>query len=81
MAGITEKLTIWGSDELVEAYYKFRMASLRQGAPGAQDSQEVLVALTDLMLAVRRDLGHKNKNISRRRILGLFVNDVPDNIA
>ena len=81
MADITEKLTIWGSDELVEAYYKFRMASIRQAAGGSQDPREALIALTDLMLAVRRDLGHKNKNISRRKILGLFVNDVPDDIT
>ena len=81
MAGITERLTIWGSDELVEEYYNFRMASVRQAAGGSQDPREALLALTDLMLAVRRDLGHKNKNISRRKILGLFVNDVPDDIT
>ena len=81
MADITEQLTIWGSDELVQEYQKFRMASLRQNTGELQDPQELLIALTDLMLAIRKDLGHKNKSVSRRTILSLFINDLPDNIS
>ena len=80
MADITEQLTIWGSDELVQEYHKFRMSSIRQAAGQAQDPREPLIAITDLMLAIRKDLGHNNKGISRRTILGLFVNDLPDDI-
>ena len=80
MADITEQLTIWGSDELLQEYHKFRMSSIRQAAGQAQDPREPLIAITDLMLAIRKDLGHNNKGISRRTILGLFVNDLPDDI-
>lgn len=80
MADITEQLTIWGSDELVQEYHKFRMASLRQSAGKLQNQRESLIALVDLMLAIRKDLGHKNKNVSRRTILSLFINDLSDDI-
>lgn len=77
MADITEKLTIWGSDEMVHEYFNFRMSSLKQASGDLQNPHDILRAVTDLMLAVRIDLGHKNKDISRQEILGLFVNDVP----
>ena len=39
-----------------------------------------LQRVANLMLAVRKDLGHKNKDIGRREILGLSINDLPDSI-
>ena len=72
---ITEKLTIWGSDEMVREFHGFRMSALNQPS-----GYETLGRVANLMLAVRKDLGHENKNIGRREILGLFINDLPDSV-
>ncbi len=74
-ADITEKLTIWGSDEMVQEFHGFRISALNQHA-----GYDTLLRVANLMLAVRKDLGHKNKDIGRREILGLFINDLPKSI-
>ena len=80
MAEITQELVIWGSDEMLEAFYKFRMASIENADGTVTDPYSVLFMVEDLLLAIRKDLGHKNKNISRGKILGLFVNDLPNEL-
>ena len=78
MAEITQELVIWGSDEMLEAFYKFRKASIQNTEPHAQNPVEILFVVEDLLLAIRKDLGHRNKNIGRGKVLGLFVNDLPE---
>ena len=39
-----------------------------------------LYVVEDLLLAIRKDLGHKNKNLTKGKILGLFVNDLPEEL-
>ena len=79
MAEIVRELMIWGSDDMIRAFHEFRMASLRQAA-GTARPLDTLFAVEDLLLAIRKDLGHKNKGITRGRILRLFVNDLPDSL-
>ncbi len=76
MAEITQELVIWGSDEMLEAFYKFRMQSIESSEGNATKPFDVLFTVEDLLLAIRKDLGHKNKNLPRGKILGLFVNDI-----
>ncbi len=77
MAEITQELVIWGSDEMLNAFYKFRMTSIENTGGDSSNPFGVLIMVEDLLLAIRKDLGHKNKNVSRGKILGLFVNDLP----
>lgn len=72
---IVEKLTIWGSDEMVHEFYLFRASALSKPA-----GHDILPRVANLMLAVRKDLGHRNKNLDRRKILSLFINDLPGSI-
>jgi hypothetical protein len=80
MAEITQELVIWGSDEMLEAFYKFRMMSIENAEGKSENPYDVLFMVEDLLLAIRKDLGHKNKNISRGKILGLFVNDLQNEL-
>ena len=80
MAEITQELVIWGSDEMLEAFYKFRMMSIENADGNSENPYNVLFMVEDLLLAIRKDLGHKNKNLSRGKILGLFVNDLPNEL-
>lgn len=72
MIGFTQKLLIWGSDEVVASFCKFRKSG--------QDPKTIMFAIEDIWLAVRRDLGHDNKGISRGMLLGLIVTDIDDYI-
>lgn len=68
----TEKLTIWGSDDLIRAFGNFNNgAAERSGIHG-------LYELETLLLAIRRDLGHKNKNLARGSVLRLWVTDMDE---
>ena len=67
----SEKLTIWGSDELIKTFGDFKT----QIVPGSEPLQ-ALSQLEDLMLAIRKDLGHTNKGLARGSILRMFVTDI-----
>ena len=77
MAEITQELVIWGSDEMLNAFYKFRMASIENADGDSNNLYNILFMVEDLLLAIRKDLGHKNRNVARGKILGLFINDLP----
>jgi hypothetical protein len=70
-ANLTEKLTIWGSDGIIRAFSDSRLASSRIANP-----EDILFIYENLLLEIRKDLGHKNKNLKRGTILSLFINDI-----
>lgn len=75
-AEVTQELIIWGSDDMIDAFYKFRIESI-DNANGLQtEPNEILFTVENLLLAIRKDLGHHNKNIPRGKLLSLFVNDL-----
>ncbi|MFA7497062.1 MAG: hypothetical protein WCY67_12255 [Acidithiobacillus sp.] len=76
MADVTQELVIWGSDEMIDAFYKFRMKSIDSANGKSQSPKEILFTVESLLLAIRKDLGHKNKNMPKGKLLGLFVNDL-----
>lgn len=72
----TEQLIIWGSDEVVLEYRKFRL----NFAATAGDPLGLFL-FEELLSILRKDLGHRNKGFARGTILGLFVNDIDDVLA
>ncbi|MCK5899008.1 MAG: hypothetical protein KAG06_08055 [Methylococcales bacterium] len=80
MTEITQELVIWGSDEMLDEFYKFRMMSLENIDGNSENPYTILTMVEDLLLAIRKDLGHKNKGITRGKILGLFINDLPNEL-
>lgn len=68
MFDFTQKLLIWGSDEVVSAFIRFRQSS--------QNPAAVMLAIEDIWFAIRKDLGHSNKGITRGMLLGLIINDI-----
>lgn len=70
MFGFIQKLLIWGSDDVVIAFEKFRRSSQGQG--------NILFAVEDIWAAIRKDLGHSNKGISKGTLLSLIINDIDD---
>ncbi|MBD9402097.1 hypothetical protein [Comamonas sp. CMM02] len=78
MAWITENLVIWGSDDLLLAWSKFRKSSIQTEE---KPNYQVLFEVEDLLLAIRKDLGHSNKGLKRGQILGLFINDIDNYLS
>ncbi|WP_395089886.1 hypothetical protein [Armatimonas sp.] len=70
--GFFEKLTVWGSDEVVVEYIKWK-SSIAENP----DSTETLHKMEQLLLAIRRDLGHENKYFRSMDLMRIFVNDLP----
>jgi hypothetical protein len=69
MFRFTQKLIIWGSDDVVLAFVKFRDPSLGQQG-------NVLFAVENIWSAIRKDLGHSNKGISKGMLLRSIINDI-----
>ncbi len=70
----TQKLIVWGSDSVLKAFSTFRedLISYKGGEPPIGG----MFLFEKYLLEVRRDLGHKNKNLSPGDILALFINDI-----
>lgn len=70
-ARITQKLTIWGSDDVLRIYGEFKT-----NAANLNNPTQSIFMFEDLLLAIRKDLGHPNKGVGRKAILRLFVTDI-----
>jgi hypothetical protein len=69
---MSQKLIIWGSDDVIKAF-----ANFRTGAVEKNDSMALVNSLGSVFLAIRRDLGHKDVKLSHQDLLKLFINDLP----
>ncbi|MYF39888.1 MAG: hypothetical protein F4221_03405 [Rhodothermaceae bacterium] len=76
MFEIMRQITVWAPDEIVEAFVKFKKSgsSFKQ----LDDPRHTLDTIADLMLAIRKDLGHDTGNLDRKTILAMFVSDVDE---
>ena len=70
----TQKLIVWGSDSVLKSFTTFRESLISYS--GKEPPVESLVLFENYMLEIRRDLGHKNKNLESGDILALFINDI-----
>jgi len=71
----TKKLIIWGSDEIILEWAKFR--ELGNIQPQSQSEQlKLLLQLENIIYAIRKDTGHKNQNLTKGKILSLFITDL-----
>lgn len=71
-------LLLWMSEPVLAAYNRLR--GLVQ-AGQTEGSLDLIFAFEDLLLAVRKDLGHSNEGIERGDLLRLWINDVDDALA
>lgn len=75
-AKTTEQITIWGSDDLVKAFSEFKTV-----AGTSENPVQAIFLFEDLLLAIRRDLGHRNKGLDRGSILRLFITDIDEQLT
>lgn len=77
----TQKITIWGSDEVVKAYASFRRRSATlQELSMSQDqvlsTVQMLLTFEEILFSIRLDVGHKNKGLEQGDLLSLFITDI-----
>ena len=70
-----QKLLLWGSDDVVREFVAFQKEAMAQADTEEGVRLASLLALERLMLAMRRDLGHKNKGLNEGDLLRTFIND------
>jgi len=69
----TQRLMVWGSDEVVRIWSSYRSNYAPQASENPQKS---MFEFERLLLAIRKDTGHKNKGFEKGDLLGLFINDI-----
>ena len=75
MSSFNQRIMVWGADEVLAAWVKFRKFSVDENLMKAEPMR-LMFLYEDLIRAIRQDLGHKNRGLGRGDILALFVNDI-----
>lgn len=75
MSDFSQRSMVWASDDVLNAWIRFRGASIDASAQASNDFS-VMFVYEDLLRAIRKDLGHKNKGLNTGKILSLFVTDI-----
>lgn len=70
----TQELMVWGSDEVVSLWSNYRRHFVSEDK--VDTSFNKMFELEKLLLAIRKDTGHKNQGLNRGDLLGLFINDI-----
>lgn len=66
-----QKLLLWGSADVVKAWLNIRSIAARDG-----QAAEMADGLEQLLLAIRKDLGHRDGKLGHHDLLGTFLNDL-----
>lgn len=70
-------IIIWGSDDFIQSFGEWKTEI--QGSDDTQASPlGQLAFFEDLILAMRRDLGHEDEEFERGDLLRLFITDIDD---
>lgn len=71
IANFQSFVTVWGSDEVVKAYFRFRTASALE--PPALVTMRLM---SDLMVAIRKDIAWPETKLNGTEIIGMRINDL-----
>ncbi|TAF51649.1 MAG: hypothetical protein EAZ61_10150 [Oscillatoriales cyanobacterium] len=70
---MTPNLILWASDEVLAEFINFRQtAALYADNP----DRNPIMPFAKLMLAMRKDFGHKNNGVDENLVLASFINDI-----
>jgi|SRR5690606_3807606 len=65
---------LYASDEVIEKYGRFRNNSTNEDADGSVNLHKTLKFFSELLLAMRKDLGNKYTTLDEVHILRMFIN-------
>ncbi|MGP8299828.1 hypothetical protein ACTPOK_18235 [Streptomyces inhibens] len=70
---ITPQLIAWASDDVLIEWSRFKRCI--SAASTESETEAALFELEKLLIAIRRDYGHKGQMVKEGDLLGLFIND------
>ncbi|MEZ2370569.1 hypothetical protein [Arthrobacter sp. RCC_34] len=73
MADFQTFVTVWGSDEVVETFYRYRTSANTSPPPLI-----VMRLMADFLVAVRRDVAWPDTSILNLHVIGMRINDLPE---
>jgi hypothetical protein len=73
-----QKLSLWAADDVISAYNNLRRVTVATPAAELDSNPAPLLAFEQLLLAIRKDLGHNNKGLTRADLLRLFITDIDE---
>jgi hypothetical protein len=77
MSNFNQRIMVWGSDDVLAAWVNWRRVATRQEVGNASvQGVKIMFLYEELILTIRKDLGHKNKELGSGDILALFINDI-----
>lgn len=71
MADFQAFVTVWGSDEVAEKFYRFRVASAANPPPLV-----IMRLMSDFLLAVRRDIAWPSTELDGMHMIAMRINDI-----
>lgn len=71
MADFQSFVTVWGSDEVVEKFYRFRVASATN-----PPTLVIMRLMSDFLLAVRRDIAWPGTDLDGMHMIAMRINDI-----
>jgi hypothetical protein len=74
LAKLTPELISWASDDVLASWSHYRRAMTRANA----DPVFLMFGFEQVLLTIRRDVGHTNNGLVTGDLLALWVNDVDD---
>lgn len=72
MRRLTPQLITWAGDDVLVKWSAYR----RQA--GDLEWQQSLRRLGELLVAIRKDFGYRNRGVTEADVLGLFINDIDE---
>lgn len=70
----SKELTLWGSNKVIKKWIEFRNTDYSN----PEDYNNVLYNLEDIIIEIRKDMGHKKFGLNKGDILSFFINDKMD---
>ncbi|MCE0458451.1 hypothetical protein [Curtobacterium flaccumfaciens] len=73
MADFGGFVTVWGSDEVIEVFYRWRSA-----APTTPPALVTMRLTADLLVAIRKDIAWPDTKVTNLHMIGHRINDLPE---
>ncbi|QSB14151.1 hypothetical protein JQS43_21905 [Natronosporangium hydrolyticum] len=80
-ANFSAKAMPWASAQVLNQWIAFRQLTVQGSAGDKGRGKQLLFEWEKLILAMRRDLGHKDKSLDDHQILKMFINDLDESIG
>jgi len=80
MSDFNQRIMVWGADDELAAWVRWRRAATDPADLKAHP-MNLMLLYEKVILTIRRDLGHNNRNLDTGDILALFINDIDQQLA